>query len=273
MRFEVVSREDSPPDAAGGQTFTSTSEESRWTLEISDAMAMRMGGPWRGHGSLHGTDSNADLGQIGFPSCDFVPWLTQEHAVWLDRKGRPLLIPLVDPSRAKPMAAVRGELMSVVCNANRGVALRMVRWRGRALVFFNSAGEPTGEWQHRNLFGAVGYSNDGAAVVTMVQPGWKGHVELVALEPTSGRVLVQTVLNEIDPSDPGQHKSDGLPLTRAEVDVSLGTWLLDHPVARFDFTRGLLHVGREQPTGEQVERFGKPHAVSEQHWTQIALVP
>ena len=271
MRFDVVAREGVPPASAGRQQFVSTSGDERWTLRISGSMEMRMGGPWRGHGTLRGPDDTTDLGEIGFPFCDFVPWLSGDHAVWLDRKARPLLVPLADPSRASRMSSIKGEMMSVVCNGNRGVALRMYGWRHRALTFFNSAGETTGEWQHRNLFGAAGFTEDGAAVLAMVQAGWKGTVELVALDPESGDVLVQIGLDEIDPFDPGPDRSGGLPLTRADLNGAYGTWRRDHPIARFDAERGVLFVGREHPTGEKVERFGKPHAVSELHWIQIAL--
>jgi hypothetical protein len=124
MWFEVVAREGVPPASAGRQQFVSTSVDECWALRISGSMEMRMGGPWRGHGTFRGPDGTTDRGQIGFPFCDFVPWLAGDHAVWLDRKARPLLVPLADPSRPSRMSCSKGELLSAVCNANRGVALR-----------------------------------------------------------------------------------------------------------------------------------------------------
>ncbi len=209
MRFEVIVREGSPPDSAGGQQFTSTSPNKRWTLEISNSMEMRMGGARRGHGTLHGPDGSADLGQIGFPCSDFVPWLSEHLAVWMDRKGQPMLVPLAAPTKSRQLREIKGELISIACHANQGAALRMFGWRRRTLTFFNGSGEVTGEWQHHDLFGAVGFTGNGVAVVAMIQPEWKGPAELTAFDPSSGEVLVQTLLDEIDPFDPGPDRSAG----------------------------------------------------------------
>lgn len=184
-----------------------------------------MGGSWRGHGRLDDARGEATgLGTIGFPAGLFVPWLGGDRAVWMDRRGRPLLTSLDAPTKGLRLSDLKGQCYSIACRGDRGGAVRMFGWRKRALALFNRDGETTGEFTDNNLWLDFAFAPDGSSVVAVVAPGGGESPRLIRVDATTGTLVDDLAVDTItDLSKLARAGGTGWrTLTRADQSVAFG---------------------------------------------------